>query len=361
MKQADSTLLMGDCSALSWQTADGKGLWARNMDFNRMAQGSAITFVPRGTQYYTCGSSLEGSLEEKSVHTAHYAALGAGMLLNPSTPVLYEGINECGLMGGQLYYREFAHYPNQAQSDRCPLQPPFLVYHLLASCSGVQEVVCALEKEYDLVDQPLFGTTPSLHWTFCDRTGESIVIEPDADGLHIYRHTIGVMTNSPSYSWHRLNLLNYANLRELDFDAVTVGSDTIPQCFSGNGLLGLPGDFSSPSRFVRLAILKQYALKGEDEADGVAKIFHLMQSAAFPLGAVQVSQPGDPTAHDEGVVPFDYTLYTTVYCAQSLRCYWTTYENQRIQYVDLSQLLSESSCKQFDFVRRPDFCCRNEG
>lgn len=87
----------------------------------------------------------------------------------------------------------------------------------------------------------MLGTVPSLHWTFCDRTGESIVVEPDGDGLHIYRRTIGVMTNSPSYSWHRLNLLNYAGLRDLDYDAVQLCGDSIPQCFSGSGMQGLPG------------------------------------------------------------------------------------------------------------------------
>ncbi len=119
----------------------------------------------------------------------------------------------------------------------------------------------------------MLGTVPSLHWTFCDRTGESIVVEPDGDGLHIYRRTIGVMTNSPSYSWHRLNLLNYAGLRDLDYDAVQLCGDSIPQCFSGSGMQGLPGDFSSPSRFVRLAMLKKCAVPGENETTGRQSCF----------------------------------------------------------------------------------------
>ena len=124
---------------------------------------------------------------------------------------------------------------------------------------------------------------------------------------------------------------------------------------------GLPGDFSSPSRFVRLAMLKKCAVPGQNETDGVAKLFHLMQSAAFPLGAVRVSEPGHVPERDEGVVPFDYTLYTVVLCAQSLRCYWTSYENQRVQYLELERLLERSEPVQFDFHREPDFLCRNEG
>ena len=95
---------------------------------------------------------------------------------------------------------------------------------------------------------------------------------------------------------------------------------------------------------------------GPNETDGVAKLFHLMQSAAFPLGAVRVSEPGHVTERDEGVVPFDYTLYTVVLCAQSLRCYWTSYENQRVQYLELERLLERSEPVQFDFRRNRTFC-----
>ena len=232
--------------------------------------------------------------------------------------MLYEGINEKGLMGGQLYYREFAHYEDAPQPGRLAVQPPFVVYHLLAQCASVQEVVQQLQEKISLLALPMLGTVPSLHWTFCDRTGESIVVEPDGDGLHIYRRTIGVMTNSPSYSWHRLNLLNYAGLRDLDYDAVQLCGDSIPQCFSGSGMQGLPGDFSSPSRFVRLAMLKKCAVPGQNETDGVAKLFHLMQSAAFPLGAVRVSEPGHVTERDEGVSP-STTPFTRLCCARS-RC-----------------------------------------
>lgn len=96
--------------------------------------------------------------------------------------------------------------------------------------------------------------------------------------------------------------------------------------------------------------------RGQNETDGVAKLFHLMQSAAFPLGAVRVSEPGHVTERDEGVVPFDYTLYTVVLCAQSLRCYWTSYENQRVQYLELERLLERSEPVQFVFGGNRTFC-----
>lgn len=81
----------------------------------------------------------------------------------------------------------------------------------------------------------MMGAVPTLHWMFSDRTGESMVVESDADGLHIYRDAVGVMTNSPSYAWHRLNLLNYAGIRDLDYGERTLCGNHLEPCFSGSG------------------------------------------------------------------------------------------------------------------------------
>lgn len=356
----DALAAQAGCSALSWVSEDGKHLWGRNLDFNRLAEGTQITFAPRGTQYYTCGCELEHSAKPESKRSARYAAIGTGLLFPPAVPVLYEGVNEKGLMGGQLYYRGFAQYAPQGASGRLPLQPPFLVSHCLAQCASVEEVAELVQTQVTLVSVPLLGAVPPLHWSFSDRTGETIVIEPDEDGLHVYRNTIGVMTNSPGYPWHRTNLLTCAGLRDLDYGVVEYADDRQEQCFSGSGAQGLPGDWSSPSRFVRLAFLRKHAVKAEKEEEAVARMLHLFQSAAFPLGAVRVSEPGEPTALDAGVLPFDYTIYTAIYCAESLRVYWTTYENQRVQCADLHHLMHRTDPVQFDFARQPDFLMRTE-
>ena len=242
--------LLGDlsagCSAVAWETADGGHLWGRNFDFNRIAADSKVTFVPRGQVFYACGTELEGNLEPSTRCTAAYAAVGIGSLVLRSTPALYEGLNEKGLMGGQLYYRTFAHFAPEARPGTLPLQPPFLVTWCLATCASVEEVARALEERVSLVAIPMLGTVPPIHWMFSDRTGESIVVESDRDGLHIYRNTVGVMTNSPGYPWHRTNLLNYPQLRPLDYGELAWGGERLEPCFSGSGAAGLPGDWSSP-------------------------------------------------------------------------------------------------------------------
>ena len=92
------------CSALSWHTGDGKQLWGRNYDFDRLAEGSRVTVLPRGTSYWLL--RREDGTEERSA--VRYACAGTGLLLGPA-PVLYEGLNEAGLMGGQLYYLSLIH------------------------------------------------------------------------------------------------------------------------------------------------------------------------------------------------------------------------------------------------------------
>ena len=317
--------LLGDlsagCSAVAWETADGGHLWGRNFDFNRIAADSKVTFVPRGQVFYACGTELEGNLEPSTRCTAAYAAVGIGSLVLRSTPALYEGLNEKGLMGGQLYYRTFAHFAPEARPGTLPLQPPFLVTWCLATCASVEEVARALEERVSLVAIPMLGTVPPIHWMFSDRTGESIVVESDRDGLHIYRNTVGVMTNSPGYPWHRTNLLNHPQLRPLDYGELAWGGERLEPCFSGSGAAGLPGDWSSPSRFVRL-----------------------------------LTGPEEITPHDRGVVPYDYTVYSSVLCAESMRFYWLTYRNSRVRYVELSRLLKGDRPLQFALGEEPEFC-----
>lgn len=339
--------LNAGCSALAWETEDGKHLWGRNFDFNRIAQGSQVTYLPKGIPFYTKGTLLENNLDAADRLETKYAALGMGALVLQSTPTLFEGMNEEGLTGGQLYYRNFAAYQERARNGKVALQPAFAVTYLLTQCKNVAEVVEKLEKEVTLVNVPILGSVPTVHWIFSDRSGESVVIESDKDGLHIYRKSMGVLTNSPSYPWHCQNLLNYANVKTEDAEDLKLNGTVIRQCFSGSGGAGLPGDFSSPSRFVRLAFLKEYGIKGKNEEEGVAYMFRLFQNIAFPLGMVKVGDTGNLTEHDANVTDYDYTLYTSVMCSESLRFYWMTYDSLNLKSIGFDELKGETQIKQF--------------
>lgn len=331
------------CSCLTWATEGGIPLWGRNFDLNLLPPDTQVTFLLPGTAYTPCGAGT-GAMK------ARWGVVGVGTLAVPNSPMLYEGVNQMGLMGGQLNYRRFAHYPDSPRPGTTALPPGAAAYHLLAQCSSVEEVVRLLETEVTLTAIPLLGVVPTVHWAFADETGESVVIEPEAEGLRIYRNTLGVMTNSPGYSWQRTNLLNYAGVRDLDRGPVDLAAGLEP-CFSGTGGQGLPGDWSSPSRFVRLAFLRQYARPGRTEAEGVARLFRLLQSAAFPLGAVRLEEA------EAAGAPWEYTIYTAVACARSRRFYWTTYENQRVRYVELPRLVERGTPARFPLGEGTDFQC----
>lgn len=325
------------CSCLAWAAEEGGPLWGRNFDLNVLPPDTQVTFLPPGTAYAPCGAGT-------AVMESRWGVVGVGTLAVPGAPMLYEGVNQMGLMGGQLNYRGFACYPDAPQDGTSAVPPGGVVYHLLARCASVAEAAEVLEREVTITAVPLLGTVPTVHWAFTDETGESMVVEPEADGLRIYRNALGVLTNSPGYPWQRMNLLNYAGVRDLDRDILDWGEGLMP-CFSGTGGQGLPGDWSSPSRFVRLAFLRRYARPGRTEEEGVARLFRLLQCAAFPFGAVRLEE--EP--------PWEYTLYSAAACARSRRFYWTTYENQQVRYVDLPCLVERGVPARFLLDERPEF------
>lgn len=348
-------LMYGGCSAMSWTSEDGKHFFGRNFDFNRFADGSGVVFLPQGTP--VCAFVREGETHGEA-YPAKYASLGMGTLAIPGAPVLYDGMNEAGLAGGQLYFRGFARYGHIPRRGTAPVQAGLALPYILSQCATCEEAACELMSGVTVVNEPLYGAVPPLHWCFSDRTGETIVAEPCEGGMRVHRDTVGVMTNSPDYGWHESNLLNYAHLRSQDYAGLTVCGKEFGQCFSGSGALGIPGDWSSPSRFVRLCFLKEHAVRGRGEEEGVTNLFRLFASAAFPLGAVRVSDFSDVTEHDKEVLPFDYTVYTSAACLESLRYYWTSHENLRVQFADLRDFAGVRGPRLIGIGARPDFLRR---
>lgn len=340
------------CSSITWDTKDGKHLWGRNYDFNRIA-ASAVTVIPRDYQYYTAGTPFDHNLEVNNRIASQYAAIGIGTQSMEVTPVLYEGINEKGLMGGQLFYAGFASYPDVARPNTQVVNPGYVVTHVLAQCATVDEVIELLTKTDTIINQPLVGSNVTVHWVFSDRSGETIILEPDNQQITVYRNTAGVLTNSPDYRWHKQNLLSYLNVQNTEFPDRNMDGISVQKPFKGTGALGLPGDFTSQSRFIRASFLKYYGIKGQNEDQGIQYLFHLLDNVAMPLGIVKVENRDDLSAYDE-------SIYTACMCAESLKFYWKSYENTAIHCVDLNSELENSDLKTFPLENRaPEFRLMN--
>ncbi len=336
--------MISGCSSFTWETMDGKHLLGRTYDQFGSMEGNRIAVVPRRYKMKT-----EVGDYSDSVVTVKYAHLGMAVT-GLHTPVIVDGINEKGLMGALLNFPEYAVYDTQLSKHNINVHPGFLTGYLLGQCENVEEVVKYLSF-VNLTDEKIFGEAMSVHYIFCDCSGESVVIEPEAGGIHIHRDCLGVMTNSPDYLWHKSNLRNYIAITNLHTPPKKI-IDIEFSCFgkgTGGGF-GLPGDYSSPSRFVRVAMMKNFAVKGKDEIDGISKMFHNFSAVDIPDGILKA----DPEKDN-----YEQTLCISGMCAESLTYYFSTVINRRISALCLCREVGNRALKFYDLPRQQDICYLN--
>lgn len=322
----------------------------RNLDFNRLVN-SGILFIPKGSIYYTIGSKYENNLAEDTKSITKYNILGIGTNALLPNIALYDGINEEGLAGAQLYFRENAKYEEVVKENTKGVMPPYFVSHVLANCKDCQEVLSFI-KGITLLNKPLLGTIANLHFIFSDKSGSSVVVEQTKEGLKTYYNELGILTNSPTYNYHLENLANYLNLNNLDIEETNFMDVSIKQSYSGNGLRGLPGDFSSPSRFIRLAFLKKYGLLSSNEKENPNYLFNMLANVSFPYGLVKVTNKSDQSSLDKEIGDYDYTIYSVVYDLTNFEIYLKTYRNQMIYHLNGNKL-KENYYLEFNF--KPEY------
>ena len=200
-----------------------------------------------------------------------------------------------------------------------------------------------------LVDEPIQGKPLPAHYILSDRRGETVIIEPDEDGLSVHRNTIGVLTNSPDYLWHRTNLRNFVGVTNLPKAPQTIAGHEIQEFGERlGGGSGLPGDYSSPSRFVRLAFMKEFAVPGKDELEGVSRMFRAFAPVDIPEGLAKADPDYDV---------YEQTLCTSVMCAESGVYYFAPAQNRRISAVRLP--VQGNEMQYFDLGDGQDIDWRN--
>lgn len=323
------------CSGMTLSSADGKHFWARNYDFPS-AEGSTVTLVPRG---FDIPLMQDPACEDRL--TSRYACLGMGAVGQSAAPVLYDGVNERGLCGGTLFYPGFATYDTNPSATS--VNPAFAVTLVLATCADLDEAVAFFTGHNLSSEQVVPGYEMPMHFFLSDRSGEAVVIEPDAGGLSVHRDTIGVLANAPDYDWHVKNLRNYLTLTpEQPRPAKVLGLDLAPYGV-GAGSLGLPGDFTPPSRFVRLAYVKANLPEPANEVQAVTYLFGALGSVAMPEGFVR---------NESGVG--EKTLYTSAMCAESLTYYTSPFSNRRITAYRLSDMVDATELRTFSLPLEQD-------
>lgn len=310
------------CTAIILHSEDGATIPARTMEFG-IDLNSDIVAVPAGTKFKTLMINPD---KNGFSYEAKYGFVGANGF---GLPVIVDGMNTQGLYFGSLYFTgavALSELTDENQSRAVSAEE--IGNWILSQFATVEEVREALPSVavVGTFIEAIGGTAP-VHFTVVDENGGAIVIEYTKSGLHIYDNTVNAMTNNPPFDWHLTNLRNYIGLSVENRSEITVGSQTLKPFGQGTGLAGLPGDFTSPSRFARAVAFANATPPAKDAQDGVFKAFHILNAFDIPKGAIREKA-------EAGEV-MDYTVWTSVADTRNRVYYYKSYLGQVVESVDV--------------------------
>lgn len=315
------------CTGIRLIAEDGTAIHARTLEFGLDLQ-SQVLAIPRG--HARIGTAPDG--KEGKKWKAKYASVG---LNGAGLPVLFDGVNEKGLATGTFYFPTSAGFmPFKAGEESKTVAQWEVGSYILENFASVEEV-----KEHIgeiVVPSVVFagwGFAPETHYVVQDSTGASIVIEYVEGKLHIHDAPLGVVTNSPAFDWHMTNLRNYVNFSIDNVPPVKLGPIVLKPLGQGTGMLGLPGDFTPPSRFVRAVAFSQSVLPSKNGHDAVLEAFHILNQFDIPKGAAREKEKDE-----HGNIVADYTLWTSAIDLNAKKFYFRTYDNSAIRMIDLTKL-----------------------
>ena len=300
------------CTAVCYRR--NASYFGRNLDLH-CGYGECAVITPR---------NFEIKMRCEKPIKSHYAMIGMACVAD-NFPLYYEATNECGLcMAGLNFPENAVYYDFEKGKDN--VTPFEFIPWILAQCACIEEAKALLAK-INLINIAFSEQLPlsPLHWMISDKN-HSIAVEPLKDGLKIYENPFEILTNNPPFEFHRTNASHYMGL--------SIGQATsrfrkgIPvESYSlGMGALGLPGDFSSASRFIRALFVKENSVSEHSEESNVNQFFHILNSVAMPKGCVLA---------DEG---FEYTRYSSCCNADKGIYYYTTYDHPAIRSIHMSSV-----------------------
>ncbi len=298
------------CTAATYKTADF--YFGRTLDYE-FSYGDEVTVTPRNYPFHFAD---QGELQ------THYALIGMACVTE-EYPLYYDAVNEKGLGMAGLNFVGNAVYSDWKEG-RDNIAQYELIPWILGQCATVKEVRALLAK-INITNRPFNEKFPlaQLHWIIADSAG-TITVECVQEGLKIYDNPVGVLTNNPPFDEQMFALKNYMHLSaKSPVNTFAPGLELTPYS-RGMGAIGLPGDLSSQSRFVRVAFTKMNSISGEGEQESVSQFFHILGSVDQQRGCCVL---------DDGRC--EVTLYTSCCNASRGIYYYTTYDNHQITAVDM--------------------------
>ena len=298
------------CTAITYKTKDF--YFGRTLDYE-ISYGDEVTITPRNYEF---------NFRHKQNIKNHYAIIGMGYVTE-NYPLYYEAVNEKGLGIAGLNFVGNAQYNKKIKGKDNITQFEFIPW-ILSQSTTVKEAKKLIEK-INFLDEPFSTNLPlaQLHWIISDSI-ESITVEAVKDGIKIYENPVGVLTNNPTFDKQMFELNNYMNLSTKSPKNTFAKSLNLEKYSRGMGAIGLPGDLSSQSRFIRAAFVKMNSVSKEEEKESVSQFFHILNSVEQQRGCCEL---------DDGI--FEITIYTSCCNASKGIYYYTTYDNHQITAIDM--------------------------
>lgn len=298
------------CTAVTYKTKDH--YFGRNLDLE-YSYHETVTITPRNYEF--CFKSA-GKMK------THYAMIGMAYVAE-NYPLYYDATNEKGLSMAGLNFPENAHYNDEVKGMDNIAVFEFIPW-ILGQCATIDEaksLLCRLNLTNVSFNRDMSVAT--LHWIISDKE-TSITVEPVKEGLKVYDNHIGILTNNPPFDYQMFNLNNYMSLSTEEPENNFSKQLKLKAYSRGMGAMGLPGDLSSESRFVRAAFVKLNSVSGDSESESISQFFHILGSVEQQRGCVHM-----------GGGKHDLTIYTS--CCNTDRgiYYYVTYENRQITGVDM--------------------------
>ncbi len=313
------------CTGVRLFAKDASVLYGRTLEFGYQTD-SAILFVPRNYLF----EGKTGTEKKGFCWKSLYACVGANMM---NEHEFVDGVNEKGLAAGLFYFPGYAEYQNVLASEYDSMIAPWQMASLvLTLCATVQEAraLMARIKVGAVFYNDQLGVPP-LHMIVHDNTGASVVFEYIDGELCTHENLLGVITNAPDFVWHRTNLNNYVHILGTKEPRKNVGGLDLHPFGAGAGTLGIPGDFTPPSRFVRAAFLSGMVIQGENADQVKDAAFHILNSFDIPKGVVC-------TTDHKGQTIIGYTQWTAVSDLTNRIYYWHTYQNRQVSSIQLKDM-----------------------
>lgn len=300
------------CTAVTYKTKDF--YFGRTLDYE-FSYGDEITITPRN---FPLHFTKMGDV------TNHFAIIGMAHI-EQNFPLYYDAVNEKGLamaglnfVGNAVYGKEIDGKDNVAQFEFIP--------YILGQCSNVEEVIKKLQT-INITNTPFSDKLPvaKLHWLIADED-RAITVESVADGLKIYDNPVGTLTNNPTFDMQMFALNNFRNLSPKSKENSFSKGLNLAEYSRGMGAIGLPGDLSSQSRFVRVVFTKMNSISNDSEEESVGQFFHILGAVEQQRGCCELENG-----------KFEITIYTSCCNANKGIYYYTTYNNHQISAVDMNK------------------------